>query len=665
MKLKHEMDGIFSLHELAKPDVFYYNEQSCMPPPDSFVISRTNSGEPLSRYGDLVLDLSPYSTDQSLRKSQINFSKYIDVAYQSEARWLWFIQYRFAIGRNGNNVGVISLFRRLMAFIRPLCDFSLKEIPSVTATKVLSNPELLSRFCRQYSEPCDFHTLAHTMLRLYQNLGPSLTGFNTALTNELSIFLTNKSNEYEELIKQHAVIPPRLYQSMLNQSWAIITEYEQKQISLNAIIKYMVDEVPSRDDSRNALRRIADFSIKLQKLELTELAEKYQWRGRKKKVQAYITNIMGVCKNLIHFYSGMRDNEVRDLNYHCLTKDTLNNRPRARLLGNTTKYIGNKKEVKWVTTHKLERVIKLLQSIIRPIATVLEVTTTKRVKLGETPCPLFLSTHFINKLSHRQRHPNGRPLNQSYNISNNPLYDHTEFRILTEDMAFLEKLDSERDWNRSEFAVGNIFPFKTHQFRRSLAVYSAQSGLVSIGSLQTQLKHLAQEITFYYRNNAENAEGVFDKSDPEHMANQYARDKPEADFMAYTWDILFSEEKLYGVNGLHIERTIKGNTPEKRKLILQNRQKTVREFLNGERAYSDTAIGGCETIKPCDQKLTHSMTACIICHKADIKLSKVDRTIKTMTFYIDSLPQNSIEYRTEREELDVLVQFSKTMKDKT
>jgi integrase len=658
------MDGIFSLSELAKPDVFYYNEKSCMPPPDSFVISRTVRGEPLSLYGDSIIDLSPYSNDQSLRKSKINFSKYIDVTYQGEARWLWFIQYRFATGRNGNNVGVFSLFRRLMAFIRPLCNFAQQEVPSVTATKVLSTPKLLSRFCQQYSEPCDFHSLAQTMLRLYQNLGPNITGFNTALTDELSTFLSEKSNEYEKLSKQHAVIPPRLYQSMLNQSWAIITEYETNKVSLSAIIKYMVDELPARDDSRNSTRRMADFLVKLQEIELTELAEKYQWEGKKKNVQTYITNIMGVCKNLIHFYSGMRDNEVRALNFHCLMKDTVNNRPRARLLGNTTKYIGNKKEAKWVTTHELERVIKLLQSIIKPIATVLAVGTNKRIKRGEIPCPLFLSTHFINDLSHRKRHPNGLPLDQSCNISNNSLYDHTEFIILTEDMAFLEKLDSERDWDQSEFAVGNVFPYKTHQFRRSLAVYSAQSGLVSIGSLQTQLKHLAQEITFYYRNNAENAEGVFDKSDPEHMANQYARDKPEADFMAYTWDILFSEEELYGINGHHIERTNKGNTPENRKIIFQNRKKTIREFRNGERAYSDTALGGCETIIPCDQKLTHSMTACITCHKADIKLSKVDRTIKTMTHYVDSLPPNSIEYRTEREELDVLVQFSATMKEK-
>ncbi|MGI2228231.1 hypothetical protein [Shewanella frigidimarina] len=50
-----------------------------------------------------------------------------------------------------------------------------------------------------------------------------------------------------------------------------------------------------------------------------------------------------------------------------------------------------------------------------------------------------------------------------------------------------------------------------------MAVYAAQSGLVSMGSLQQQLKHLLKEVTFYYANGAENSSGLFSLGD-KHIA---------------------------------------------------------------------------------------------------------------------------------------------------
>jgi hypothetical protein len=234
-------------------------------------------------------------------------------------------------------------------------------------------------------------------------------------------------------------------------------------------------------------------------------------------------------------------------------------------------------------------------------------------------------------------------------------------KITAEDIKYLDQFDPERNWRQSKDAVGEIWHLKTHQFRRSLAVYSAQSGLVSIGSLQAQLKHLCQEVTFYYGNGAERAGSIFSIESKNHMAHEFLREKPLADYTAWVWQILFSDEKLGGINGRVIERTIKGNTPEAKVLIHQDRKKTIKQFKDGQRAYSETPLGGCETTTPCDKKLMHSITACIDCTKADLKPSKVSRTIDSMTIFVNSLTPDSVEYRTERSELDQLIKLQERM----
>ena len=63
----------------------------------------------------------------------------------------------------------------------------------------------------------------------------------------------------------------------------------------------------------------------------------------------------------------------------------------------------------------------------------------------------------------------------------------------------LEQIEFNRDWRNDEnFKIGQPWHFKNHQYRRSLAVYSIQSNIVSLGSLQKQFKHLFREMSYYY-----------------------------------------------------------------------------------------------------------------------------------------------------------------------
>jgi len=356
----------------------------------------------------------------------------------------------------------------------------------------------------------------------------------------------------------------------------------------------------------------------------------------------------------------MRSNEVLQLNYHCLNLDKSQNRPRARIIGNTSKYTGSNKHVKWVTSSEIERVIKILQAISRPIGKKLGLSFKHDATY---PCPLFLSPIYLTRFkATTKNHPRGkRPDIFNLNIQNNPCYNRDIFIITEEDLTFLERIDPERNWRdiNDNFCVSQEWHFTSHQYRRSLAVYAAQSGLVSMGSLQQQLKHLLKEVTFYYANGAENSSGLFSLGD-KHIAKVYALNKPLADFTAQAINILFDKEPLLGPLGLSLDKKgEKGHTKEEQNsILLENRAQTMKKFKTGQLAYKETALGGCASTHPCDSFLTRSFISCLTCEQAAIKPSKLKEGISILQREAAELNPNSIEYYSEKADLDALLKFA-------
>lgn len=662
--LEHPATLPFSTLLKATPDIYYQDEKKVSPPSDSFIISRDSEGNVLSRYGDLTYDLAPYSSTKK-SKTKIPFHLIEGREYQNEARWLWFICYRFSKGKNNNNLSVGVLYGRFTSFIKPLCQFA--KLNDVSAIQVLETKKLLTKFIYN-NDFAMFNKQVLPTLKLYHYL-KDMIDFEVALTDSIFDVLEKRSRIVSANKEQTELIPPRLYGIWLNEAWSIIEEFEQVSNELSNLLHKLVIEPPYHETNYSTVMRKQAWEKWLEEVALSTLAKSRGFETDRRKLFSYLSDFMLICKGLIHFYSGMRDDEVLSLNYHCLELDKIHKRKRARLIGNTTKYIGNKKQEQWATTVDLERVIDALQTIVKPIASLIDVTIEPKIQKGQTPCQLFLSTNYLTSKSYQKKFPRGRvrywrstPVSES--LSMNSLFNKNLMKITEEDIKYLEQFEPEKNWRQSKYAVGEIWHLKTHQFRRSLAVYSAQSGLVSIGSLQSQLKHLCQEVTFYYGNGAERAGNIFDIESKNHMAHQFLQEKPLADYTAWVWQILFSDETLDGHNGRVIERTTKANTPEKQTLIHQDRKKTIKQFKDGQRAYSETPLGGCETTTPCDKKLLHSITACIDCTKADLKPSKVQRTIDSMTIFVNSLPPDSVEYRTERSELDQLIKLQERMENR-
>lgn len=643
-----------------RPDAYDYEKGQLLErPSNDFVMTRDEQGEVKSLYGDDIYDYSAY--DFRGLRTKILISKNIPIKCQDDARWLFFLIERVSTGRNGNNLSVDTLKNYFMGSIRALSKFAFKHDLSVF--NVLSSKKWLAMCVHKNLSKRDFVSSFLPFCGHLIDLGSNKLGTKVALSDEIILRLKTISKQQEDATEQTVVIPPRLYENFVNQAWGIITEYEKMRepfINLITAIGNLPPNAHLKSEGGMTQTRRSNFIrpyLNNEHIKIT--AEKYKWISKnlgvnKNKVSSYVNNLQRVCKDLIHFYSGMRNTEASQLPYKCLTVDKDNKRKHARLLGYTFKYTGNKTQGNWVTTVEIERVIQVLHDIANVLIRYTSASISKLLKSSDNLCPLFLSTGYLtNKCGIRTTSPEGKRSDLTKKINSNPLYEIEKFRITEKDMKFLEMFEPERHWRVSEFAVGEIFRFTSHQFRRSLAVYSQQSGLVSIGSLQTQLHHLFRETSYYYTNNAENC--VFDASDSEHVAQEFARQKATADFAAYIQDILFSEEPLLGIAGKLIDRTVKPKIKDRKQWIIDNRKETENAFKNGKLAHQNTALGSCASTSPCDEKLTRNLIGCFGCKEASLKLSKVNKVIDRQTLFVAKLDKNSVEYRFEKSEMDELI----------
>lgn len=132
--------------------------------------------------------------------------------------------------------------------------------------------------------------------------------------------------------------------------------------------------------------------------------------------------------------------------------------------------------------------------------------------------------------------------------------DYNDLKITDSDKKEIQEIEFNR--NYKDIEIGKAWRFRSHQYRRSLAVYSIQSGIVSLGALQIQLKHQFREMTLYYSNGASYAKKLFNIP-RDHIANDFDQIKPELETLAYIKEVLFSEDKLYGGHGKFVENNLK------------------------------------------------------------------------------------------------------------
>lgn len=340
----------------------------------------------------------------------------------------------------------------------------------------------------------------------------------------------------------------------------------------------------------------------------------------------------------------MRNNEALTLQINCI-KEIIDKETGhiTKIIGETTKFSGTKKEVRWITTKEIVPVIEILSKISTIIAS--------RNNFVDNNIRLFISPLHLtykNKYAYKKQKISDLANNKELSL------DYNKLIITKEDQNDLKFVDYFRNWeNENRYKIGQAWHFRSHQYRRSLAFYAIKSGLVSLGALQIQFKHLFREMTLYYGNGAARAKELLSiKHD--HIANIMDECKHEIEAMLYIKNIIFNEDELLDTHIENLNQDFKTLTKDKYNYILLNKDKTIQNVKSGIISYKETALGGCCSVKPCNKNLTRSFIACIECDEGIIKQKKYDNVIFEQEEFIKHLPKDSIEYKTELIDLEEL-----------
>ena len=618
-----------------------------------FIISRDKDGKILSLYKDNVWNLKTYVSNPS-QHGIIDFENRIESSNISDVKKLMFLLIVFGSGRNGSQYSVETLGHYFNDVMVPLSKFALEN--KTTITKIIENNILLNSYINnKCSNLGKVQCLSSTLVFL-DNLSNRSTQINFQRNKDIFKLLKSKINDFSAEHHQTSIIPSRILAESIRQRWIQIEEIET---NLTNLIKFLdmcieSERFASSETMINKYKWDCNKTLQWKEAinfyQLNNLFKKYSLKNRV-NFKGFITKIQGTCKHLLHAYTGMRNGEMLNTQSNRL-ESVPTNSGICRIISTTSKFTGTNQNAKWVTSKEVERIIFILRSINQVIA--------KHYNLNLNDLPLFLSGNIFVEKGKIRDNENIRAKRKFDKRDELPL-DYSSLRLTIEDKQEIEEIDFNKNIRDLEIALP--WEFKTHQYRRSLAIYSIQSGLVSLGALQIQMKHLFREMTLYYGNGASYARKLFDIP-KEHIANDLDALKPELDTLAYIKNVIFSDEKLFGAHGSFVENNTKQNNHKFKTYFLENRDKTLKQFKNGEIAYKETALGGCIATEACDSRLTRSITACFDCHGGILKKSKVDNVIQKQKEFISFLDPSSIEYRTEVEDLNRLEELkSKLIKE--
>ncbi|RLA84321.1 MAG: hypothetical protein DRG78_01780 [Epsilonproteobacteria bacterium] len=592
---------------------------------ENFIITKDTNGNPVSFFKDDIWDLSSYRLSPK-DKITLNFLKITNKNIRNEAKKLIILIMIYKRGVNDNMLSNDTIVKTYYnGTIYKIAKYA--QDNSITIKELLENNMKLFYFIKNELQISCYNGVKALLNFLY-TLNNQISNINYKKDTKLTDYLKYKHAQYRKSRNQVEVIPTRILNKVIQYKIAQIDEINEASDELLVFIdKILFDKK----------KDISEFTIK-------KFFIKYNITSRE-KFSTFFGKLQKTVKSLIHAYTGMRNNEVNTLYINCFeyheNKDK--NLHYYTIKGYSTKLEGKSYE-KWVTSKKIKVAINVMEK--------LNIALLKKLNYKIDEIPLFIRRGILFKYKKEELIDN-----LMANIESVRGLNHTKILITEDDILELENIEPFRDWrNDKEFEIGGEWQLKSHQFRRTLVVYSVQSGLVSLGSLQLQLKHLVRDMTLYYGNGATFAKKLFNVSS-DHPGKDIAEIENEFNALSYIKNVILSNEKLYGAHGHFIEKNKKVENMSLKDYVLNDREDTLEKTKNGEERYSSTAIGGCMTIKECDHKIIGVISACLECDSAIVEINKLDQTITELELFISKLNINSLEYRSENNELDALKQY--------
>ena len=630
--------------------------------PASFVLSRMKSGAILSVYADNVWDLSPYLPKCHCR---LNFDSWLENAREDN---FLFCQIRtemkkiiFALLYVKTGKSIIKSIEQRHLALRQFARLAYKN--GCTLQQLFGDVAYLSKVNDAYaglSYPTAlrikaFLTDCFTLQQQYPSLIPAFSTYQPI--EHLAKLAAQLRLRSGKVGPQTKVIPSRLYIALINALADKLNEFNQNAPALLQWFQRI------QQDANFALmpvefkraKRTISFDDARDLLGLTQLFENHQIE-KHANLTRYMTIIQGMAKLWIHLFTGMRDNEVNQLSYDCYQTVQSNEHRVHVLMGYTSKlHGGGNKSTYWITFEDIQFGVRAAQSI----GEIYALLNPHYDMSNPAEYPLFPTLY-----SQKHRNKNNRNIKNETdfisNFSGAPTRTQSNFnlyrsailtmfgkalRICESDLAELEAFDAFRNWrDEKDCQIGKYWNICTHQFRRSLAVYGARSGVIGLGALSVQYKHLTEAMTLYYRGNSVFAPNILANDSQKEFIQELEYQRLVHSYAQFEEGVINSSSHLLGGAGTYLQLQ---KDREQLLKVFPNRDAAIKRMKKGEIAYKSSLFGACTNPDACEKISFTAISSCLSCAHAVFdagSAEKMQKVVQRIQRVRDTQAQGSLLY---------------------
>ena len=631
--------------------------------PASFILSRMSNGTTLSQFGDDVWDFSPYLPKCYCK---LNFKTWLENAREDD---FLFAQIRaemkkiiFALLYVKTGKSIIKSIEQRHLVLRQFAVIAYRN--GCTLQQLFSDVVYMSKVndayvAVSYQKALHIKAFLTDCFVIQQQHPLVIPAFSTYQPIEhLTKIAAQLRLQSGKVGPQTKVVPSRLYMALINALTDKLNEFNQNAAALlQWFQRIQQDKAFARmprefKDYKNAVSFVDARDL----LGLTQLFENNRIK-KHANLTRYMTLIQGMAKLWIHLFTGMRDNEVNQLSYDCYQTVKSNEHLVHVLMGYTSKlHGGGNKSTYWISFEDIQIGVHAAQSI----GEIYALLNSHYDFSNPREYPLF-PTYF----SQRHRHKNNRNIEHETDFISNfegaPTRTQSNFnqylsrisvmlgdglKITESDIAELEAFDGFRNWREEKDCQdGEYWNICTHQFRRSLAVYGARSGMIGLGALSVQFKHLTESMTLYYRNNAVFAPNILVSDSQKEFVQELEYQRLVHSYAQFEDGVINSSSRLLGGAGTYLQLQ-----KEREQLIkvFPNREETIKRMKKGEVAYKPSLFGACTNPDSCEKISFTAITSCLSCAHAVFDATsaeKMQKAVHRLQRVRDMQAQNSLLYK--------------------
>ncbi|MDW3025739.1 hypothetical protein R5H28_04330 [Acinetobacter baumannii] len=604
-------------------------------------VSYDKEGNVLSRFGDPIWDFSCYIYSPNHRK-HIFFNNF-NFIENKELKNKVLYEYKLIIYGmlycNLNTPRSISIQTIISTYLTNLRLLFYTAIDCNTSLSGMSKNSFLMKMIFKKISFLDRKRCA-TLLHLFKKMSALSVVFKNhdfTLTNDQDKYIQNirlilKDNP----VKQHLVIPSEIYFKL--------------NVFIDDHLFFLKENLQSLLDIYFLKASKVDFMDTVYKKNIENYCLQYNITNQNILV-SHLYRIISLALTKIIMFSGMRHGEALLLPFNCLEVIELNNNSIYTLTGFTSKLTqsGPVKST-WITSSQVQTAIEILQAITKAYLKSINVDLNS-INYEKVPLISISSRRTKQYLKSLYDYPmfSSVAIKKSLDaLSFNSKIDANSMRELeltTSSLVGIEKYGIE---------IGSDFPFTPHQFRRSLTVYAARSGIVNLPALKGQLKHIKRDMTLYYANNAMNSVNLFDNE----LVDSFIEELAIEQYLNFKEDVLDAIDPLYGAEGSRLQNSKNGETVP---IFLEDEKAALKDIKEGKMSYRRTPLGGCARVGSCDEISELTITSCISCKDA-IFSDRTDKALRialrNFQIQLKSIPEDSafaIHLRAEINQINILL----------